>query len=472
VTESTPPPLGARILRAWREHAGLSSADLARAVPVERAAVSNWESGTRGRKTAASIDIVEKISEGLRLSSLHRAGLLTLWQAAGSPAALPPRVEWSHNYQPPSGPVWAWLRVRPGQTHVVAALWWGEPLQGHVDTDAPPDGVLIQFPTSVPNPPLQITLEQPGWVDFGRGSIPAEVADKIGVPLLKATDLVTDRIPFEAPLPARDERLLRPWFRRARALAEDYGLKWSLVVPHLGYARSDRAPQALDGSGLEISAWPGTVDVDDDGLIISQLRMSPEQVHQLRDARGLSRVGAAERVTRLDPLRPVSHKAIESLEASGRVPSESKVIMRMDMVYGADGRLGVDRTFNSRSPVHGRARQHEIRFPSYWNGPVWLQVLGAAPGESGLVELTWGLWRRRQRVRSGAVVTTRKAVIDGPPLRVRLPDGWDVVAGAGVMPTALDINRGWYPASISAAITLLREGVAAVRRAREQSSSG
>jgi hypothetical protein len=36
------------------------------------------------------------------------------------------------------------------------------------------------------------------------------------------------------------------------------------------------------------------------------------------------------------------------------------------------------------------------------------------------------------------------------------------------MPTALDINRGRYPASIPAAITLLYNTMAAMKRVREQ----
>ena len=59
--------LRGRMLRAWREHAGLSSSELAEAIPVRRAAVSMWESGMRARRAAASVDMVKLIGDKLHL---------------------------------------------------------------------------------------------------------------------------------------------------------------------------------------------------------------------------------------------------------------------------------------------------------------------------------------------------------------------------------------------------------------------
>ena len=455
-----------RMLRAWREHAGLSSSELAEAIPVRRAAVSMWESGMRARRAAASVDMVKLIGDKLHLRLPESAAMLDLWQSAESVMASPARTAWAHNYQPPSGPAWAWLRPQPGNELMVASFWWGEPLQGSLETPTSSEGVVVQFPTTVSNPPLQIALRQPGWADFGRGIVPPDVAGRIGMRLVDARQIIGDHVPVDPPLSASDHRVLSPWFGRARAIADHFGLKWSLIAPHLGYAgRKDRAPQALDGASLAATIWPGAARVDADGLIVSQLLISPAQARQMRTARGLSRGAAAASASRLNPAGPVSNKAIEAIEAQGHLPEGRHVIARLDTIYNADGRLGIDRTFNSRWRARRSAGQCLIEFPAYWCGPVWLQATGPTPTELGILEITWGPWRRRQHIRSGGVVTTRKATTDAPPMRVRLPDGWDLAAGTGAVPSALDINRFWSPVSVKAAIGLLREGIAAVRRA-------
>ena len=90
----------------------------------------------------------------------------------------------------------------------------------------------------------------------------------------------------------------------------------------------------------------------------------------------------------------------------------------------------------------------------------------ATPSEVGNY-LIADTWRRRQRIRSGMVVTTRKALADSPPLIIAIPQGWRVVAGIGAAPTAADINHGWYPVSIRTAIRLLRDGITTIRTSQE-----
>lgn len=64
-------------------------------------------------------------------------------------------------------------------------------------------------------------------------------------------------------------------------------------------------------------------------------------------------------------------------------------------------------------------------------------------------------------------LTTRKASAGAPPLIVAIPMGWRVIAGKGAAPTAADINHGWHPASIRAAIGILHDGYTTMRAARQ-----
>lgn len=103
-----------------------------------------------------------------------------------------------------------------------------------------------------------------------------------------------------------------------------------------------------------------------------------------------------------------------------------------------------------------------MSFPTWWVGPVWVQVLGPHPADVVTVELVWKPWRRRQNLRSGGVLTTRKAVLAGPPLKIRLPPAWSFIAGTGAVPQAIDVNEKWTPVSTRAAIGILRQNVQAV----------
>ncbi|XVV10834.1 hypothetical protein ACQP2X_39250 [Actinoplanes sp. CA-131856] len=138
------------------------------------------------------------------------------------------------------------------------------------------------------------------------------------------------------------------------------------------------------------------------------------------------------------------------------------MLARLDTVYHADGRLGIDRVFDSRTRQPDRKHGFEVIFPRFWVGPIWLQVRGPDPTAETTIDLVWGPWRRRQRVRSGTVITTRKATTDAPELAVKVPTDWGFAAGLGAVPTAVDINKGWFPVSAKAAVSLIRDGLAAV----------
>jgi hypothetical protein len=142
------------------------------------------------------------------------------------------------------------------------------------------------------------------------------------------------------------------------------------------------------------------------------------------------------------------------------------VVAALDHVYRCDGRLGIDQVFDSIAQQASADNQFTVRFPGYYVGPTWIHATGRNANDIGVVDLIWGPWRR-QRIRSGMLITTRKALADGPPLIVAIPPGWRVVVGIGAAPTAADINHGWHPVSIRAAIRMLRDGIATIRSSQE-----
>lgn len=447
--------LAGQILRAWREHAGRSGAEVARAMHVTPPAVSNWEKGARGRRTAEFLDMVESYAAALGLSVHESRALTETWRAAGSPRVTPPRIEWAYNFPGAPGPVWAWIRTRDLAEPFIGAVQWG-PFHARLDARALANGVIVQTPTSVPNPPLTVTLAGPGWVDFGRGHVPPDVARRLGIGYIRSGMFTgPDTVWAETShLADSDYRILLPSINEATQLARLLGMRWVF-----GRNRSPR--HALDEAEIEATFGSGPSVLDTGGLV-SQLLVTAAKAQDIREARGMSRATAADLATRHEPSNPVSAKMIEGLEDGGRIPSPPRALTRLDMAYRMDGRFGIDRTYDSG--FHdGSTGVHDITFANYWRGPVWIQARNADPLALCTVELTWGPWRRRQRVQSGGVLTTRKATNDAPPLRVRVPVGWRVVAGLGAIPTALDINQGWYPHDIATAMSLIRRGIRSVR---------
>lgn len=456
--------LGGQILRAWREYAGRSAAEVARVMGFARSAIVMWEKGDRGRRQAEFVNTVKDYGRALDLSPHEVDALVGLWQAAGTPRIAHARADWAHNYDAQYGPVWAWVRTRSKHDQFAGAAQWG-PFQTRFDASASGNGLIIQAPTSAPNPPFTITLTEPGWSDFGEGHVPEQVASRLGITYLRLGTFVGPKTVWTATdwLSDSDHRYLQPTILETAHLATRLGMRWVF-----GQNRSSR--HALDGGEVEATAPPGAKVSDELGLL-SQLLVLPATAQEIREARGMSRAEAARRSTEYEPRIPVTTNMIEELEYNGRIPSPPRTLTRLDMVYHADGRFGVDRTFHSSTHGASSDGTHAITFARYWRGPVWIQTRHDDPLAVCTVELTWGPWRRRQRIQANGVLTTRKATTDAPPLRVRVPPGWHVVAGLGAIPTALDINQGWYPHDIVGAISLIREGVRSVRRALTSAGS-
>jgi len=313
----------------------------------------------------------------------------------------------------------------------------------------------------VPNPALEVRFSRPGWADFGLGEIPAEVAETLGIKLIDAYDIVRSRIPPDIPAEDGEPRHLRPWIAQIREAAEQMGFRWPLFAPQVERAERRWAPRRLANSTPE--AAPNGLTTDSRRTIVTQLLMPPGQIQRLREARGLGRHAASTAATALLPEHRVSPKMLEALETEGRLPEIKGVISRLNMIYDADGNLGVERVFNVHFPAGRNTTYVDVPFPDFWFGPVWLQFNAPETSATGLAELSWGLWQCRHVVPSGAVVTTRRAPNGARPLRARLPSGWNLAAGVGMVPGAFDINHDWHAASLQAARVILRDILAAVK---------
>lgn len=442
------------LLRWWRtELTQLGLDAVARAVDRSPTTVHNWETG---RTEGPSIDQLEEID------TRYKAGraLQGLYAAIRTPHALEAAAHWWMNFQGPSGPCWAWLRV-DGEQSTTARVEAG-PFA--LDVQVPPgSGVFVQAYAFTDNPPVHVVMRHAGWVDFGYGLVPPQ----IGVVVV---DAAAGAVIGSRPLPD-------PALKMATGLwlpgkFGDGGRWFEELKRRLGH-RVESTRQAL------LAAVKGPVGTGSDLRRSHASRASVPQrwdgprYEALRQARGLSLSDLAKASTILDErLPPVSRDHIHRLE-HGATPRLPQLPERLDMALGADGRTC---TIEVPSRRVG-ATTIEIDFPSYWIGPVWVQFLASkdtgtdtgtdteapatdppgSPSETGTRgKLIWSPWHKSLWLRDGVVVTTRRHAKNQKALRVVSPPGWSVVAGVGAHPRAVDVNEGWGLVSNEAAFAALR----------------
>lgn len=464
--------LSNQVLVEARRALGLSGQVLEQRLGHESGWVSRLERGKLGaRRDPDLIKLLDHLHGST--PSLH-----DLWRLADQPQFLPAHVLWRHHPDGP-GPIWLWLR-HIGPHAAFAHIRWGSPFQGDVMVPGG-GGLILTFPLSIPNPPLETVLTAPGWALIGRGEPNASVLGRLGIQLVDAR-AVHQRHDPEHPVhrgtgAERWIRSLTPSLRLVRGFARDHDIAWKLVASHLGVLvesepsaedlkaeHNRRKPTAPEWKAQQTSE-PARHRPIEDCLLVPEVA-----IRGMRTLSGLSRVDAAVAVTRLDPLHPVSHKAIENLEKSGSRPRAAGAIARLDTIYGFGGRLGVQKFCEVDGNAHLPAK---VKFPTYWKGPVWLQVTsGFAPTPALGLTIQWGHWKRHVTCRVGDVLTTGRATRDAPDVLVTAASPFTVRAGTGLVPDAIDINHGWRPVTASAAIGLLLDNLARVRKGKWSSQLG
>lgn len=413
----------AELLRWWRSDvARRSQRDLATSLGVARTAVSNWERGTR----LASID-ADRLDAALAGDGALR-GLL--W-AVGTPWGLPPVRVWTNVYRGPSSPVWMWIRSDAPRVAVEAE--WG--LYGlEVDGELPPNGRFITLGASIDESPLKVVLSEPGWVDFGRGSLPedipgAEVHDALDI--MKQSSAAGD--PFNDLLSAN--------------------LAATVERPPPGPQAPDQEPfgsltSFLDGLAAGGRQAPGRRSP----LPAGRESQERSAFARLREARKLS---LGETVARLQAETGISvgKDTLRRFEVGTGRPNRPLLPVALDHVLGGNGHLALETIRSGTGPG-------TVVFPDYWNAPIWLELDGPrAPVPDGLVaELQWGGWRRALTGDLPLAV-----ICHGAPRVLRIDTAptvrWSV--GVGRRQGATPIDQGWLPTSVDAT----QEAISAYREA-------
>jgi transcriptional regulator with XRE-family HTH domain len=480
--------LRGRVLYAWRTYVGMTGEELALVLGSSEGHVSGLESGTLGHKVSFRHPMepptspddperfdrlvsAENLAAGLALSADETLCFVAMWRAAGSPAGVMPQRSTHFNFRLPGRPGWVWVRGQAGAP-VNVRMNWGQPFTGVIAADKPGAELFIQLPTTVPNPPLEVVLSEPGWVDAGHGVIPEKVATALGATVVPASRIARSqkrdtpevapwhtRVMRRTPSPSsgKPSNLLQRLHQTLRAI----NLEWHLVAEHIGILESDRPAYPAQARDLETSIRPGPRLEDEDGKTVAQMLMTGRDLRRLRDARGLTRDALAEQVTRLDPHAAVNRKTIETLEGGERIPPTRALLGRVDTVLAGRGLVAFERCFDSRGRRTSKGML-EVVFPEYWIGPVWLQFIDPVDQGEGDVKLVWGRWTLRRRCISGQTLTTRRSPATTSHLLVQAPPGWRVHAGTGQPPHALDVNVGWWPTTVRAGLAELHDNVSMI----------
>lgn len=404
------------LLRTWRiDVARLRASHVAAELGVTRSTVSNWESGLRSPDPAILVRLDQCYQAGHALSDL--AAALT------TPRGLDPRATWWHNFDPGSGPVWAWIRPGDHRHRIGIGMSWG-PLGLRLDRACDERGLIVTLPVSVANPAVRGDLDTPGWVDFGRGHIPAELT----IPTISSLPHLR--------LAASEDHSLATSAARLRAVLEPRGNWLDILKGFLA-----RRPDLIDTALGQTHPGPHVADLTDDTPVRSpppEPAWSPGRYRALREARGLSQSDAATAATALMASAPVSDDQISVLEAGGR-PRVPYLTSRLDVVYRADGHTTIEAV-----PAVTEEGTTTVNVPAWWVGPLWVTLDASPPTAPGRVTLRWPPWQKHLQLRPGTTVTTRKAPDNRSVLHVESPPGWTVTAGLGAHPTAIDVNQGWH----------------------------
>jgi transcriptional regulator with XRE-family HTH domain len=403
------------VLRTWRaEVTQLSQAVAAAGVGVSEGALSMWEHGRRrvGYAQLAALD------------GLYGAdgALVDVALAIGTPGGLPARTAWAHNAQGPSAPHWAWVRPSPGANRVDARIMWGA---FAFDCSGPCDerGLFVTSPVSMPNPAGWVHLRDPGWVDFGRGTIPPA----LGIPTFESVAVARLAGSGHSPAGLVAPDVVRrfttdPAF--ADAVLDFFGVRRDLVRDV--FSTANPAHPIVDLTRPPEVAPP------------AHRPFTGTEYRALRRARGLSQAEAAQLASALSPAHRVSDDQVAVLERGGR-PRAARLRTRLDRVYRADGVCALERV----DPIGDRP-PFTFVFPGYWIGPVWFTFVSPDGRHPGYARLDWDRASKQLFVAPGTTVTCRRPVEDPVPFVVTCPAEWTVVGGMGARPDARDVNWAWF----------------------------
>lgn len=411
------------VLRWWRTDVlGWTQQQAADRLNVRPNALSNWERGER----AISVDLVDLDAalEGDRL-------LADLLWAHGTPDGLDPGRLWSWVFPGESRPVWAWIRS-PSHHVVVEAEWGVARMEEHFEIG--PNGLFITVGASLPDSPVIIQLSSPGWTDFGTGDPPADLPGAEVIPAI----VLMERSSARGPL--------------IDMLSSTFKVKRESRQPEL-VDLDENAPGAIDSYVDRRNRWfDGRWQPEPEGIeAIERARYA-----RLRQARGLSLATLAARLRRQTDLE-VSRDTLWRFETDVGRPHAPQLPVAVDHALGAGGRLAV-------SPLRSGHGEASVSVPSYWTGPVWVEITGETEAFPATVMLKRGNFLREVEL-EGPQVVSAHWFDPAVPIRISAPPGigWTVGVGRRAKTTAID--QGWAPVTMNVAQQAVTEIEEAIYRA-------
>jgi transcriptional regulator with XRE-family HTH domain len=430
------------LLRAWRTGMGWTQADVARTVRVSRAAVTSWETDARRIPAQALEDLDFAYVAGGCLVDLVRAVGSSQRPRCGSWVAGPRRC-WGHVFLGEPGPVWAWVRPTAGD-RVVGYSRMGL-LGMRFDEVTGPDGIFLTKPYASSRLPLRVTLNEPGLVDFGRGTIPPwlERPFKTSAGFADLEVIIGQHPVIECyvqQLRDRDRGAPETLRDRLRGLVGPE--RWDLLESQVR-RREEPAGDARQNAGTDPRP-PGTAE---ERMVLHR---------RLREARAMSQADAAAAASALlagaggPGEARVTRQQVRNYE-EGRASRVRYLPALLDMAYGAFG-------WSCAEPVRVTrtgAGEFEAAIPGWWVGPVGVTAVpsGAFPSPGSLT-LTSRSWRSEcplPGAGSRAPVTVEHLRMPGGPmLRLQAPPGWHLQAHMGHSAGATDADAIWRPADAEA----------------------
>ncbi len=399
--------------------------------------IAHWE--TRGPRLNNNIPNYGLVV----LDAAYKAdgALLAIARALSTPKALEPSWEWAYTFQSPpqkaqfmgilqhDGPVWAWIRPGPKEPNKIDVnVRWGL-FRVKISQACDQNGLFLTCPVSTNHPALFVNWNNsPGWVDFGRGQIPAKDLKLNTISVLDVFSIANTTKAINS--------LWNRYFGKSKnslstlaALAEIR----KLFLPRSGllqdvFNRDGDARTPRNLVGLEL-----------DKKRDKEHAFSNIEFQELRQNRNLSRQEVANAVNSLSKEFSISEDQIAHLE-EGRKTTSKFLISALDMVYGAHGH-----TFCQSMPLEIQGNKKAIiTFPPHWIGTVCLSFTHKFDKTStGIIGLYWQEWKTSFILSSDTTVTFRKDSTDAPPLKVVFEPNWQVEARIGYCQNAIDVNRNW-----------------------------
>lgn len=420
------------ILRWWRtEIIGWSQRQLADQLSVGTSTVSSWESNTRGI-TLDLVTIDQQLGAGGVLAELLRA--------VGTPRGLPAGRTWTKVYPGTSTPVWMWVRGS-GASMRIAGEWGVVSFETTATLGA--NGLFVTVGGSVADSPVVVELSDPGWADFGRGTLPD------GLPGARVVAAIDHVRPSSAHGPFLElfagdlqDRLQRydPAADLDRPLpAEDplatFADRYTRATPHRPGGPWPPVPDGADGVNRRAFAT-------------------------LRKARGLSLSQTAAHLTVAGVA--CSKDTLRRFELDQGEPFDRSLPAALDHVLGAEGHLAL-------TTIRSGQGAGLASLPPYWHAPIW--IAADSPGGEVMVELRWARWARRLVGASPLLLVSHYADPTAP-LRIECDAAVSWTIGLGRPRGATPINHGWMPISLDAAHEALATTQQAIRDAISHNEDG